>query len=85
MASSLTQTSVRHLQNAAGMSIERIIRDLKPLREIAVEVAGRPRTTADFAETLPSKSRKRSLNLSHQNRRLRGGDSRGATGRMDVE
>ena len=85
MASSLTQTSVRHLQDAAGMSIERIIRDLKPLREIAVEIAGRPRTTADFAETLPSKSRKRSLNLSHQNRRLRGGDRCGATERMDVE
>ena len=85
MASSLTQTSVRHLQDAAGMSIERIIRDLKPLREIAVEIAGRPHTTADFAETLPSKSRKRSLNLSHQNRRLRGGDRCGATERMDVE
>ena len=85
MASSLTQTSVRHLQDAAGMSIERIIRDLKPLREIAVEIAGRPRTTADFAETLPSKSRKRSLNLSHQNRRLRGGDRGGATERMNVE
>ena len=85
MASSLTQTSARHLQDAAGMSIERIIRDLKPLREIAVEIAGRPRTTADFAETLPSKSRKRSLNLSYQNRRLRGGDRCGATERMDVE
>jgi len=44
-----------------------------------------PRTAADFAETLPSKPGKRSLNLSHQNRRLRGGDRGGATERMNVE
>ena len=83
--SSLTPASARHLQDAAGMSIEHVIRALDSLREIVVEIAGRPRTAADFAETLPSKPGKRSLNLSHQNRRLRGGDRRGATERMDVE
>ena len=35
------------------MSIEHVIRALDSLREIVVEIAGRPRTAADFAETLP--------------------------------
>ncbi len=43
------------------MSIEHVIRALDSLREIVVEIAGRPRTAADFAETLPSKPGKHSL------------------------
>ncbi len=37
----------RYLQDQTGVSIQRLVRTLRPLQEISVVIAGHPHTTAD--------------------------------------
>ena len=46
----------RHLQDTTGISIKRIIRTLKPLQEITINLNGHHLTAADHLTPKPKKS-----------------------------